>query len=61
MATVPERLSLLRNVVVGALNPFIRRHLARRLSLLNYVERGRREMRFRERDKPESGQSPQAA
>lgn len=45
-ATVPERLVLLRNMVVGALNPFIRRRLARRLSLLNYLEEGRHQEFF---------------
>jgi 2-polyprenyl-6-methoxyphenol hydroxylase-like FAD-dependent oxidoreductase len=40
-ATVPERLVGLRNMVVGALNPFIRKSLARRLSLLDYFEQER--------------------
>jgi hypothetical protein len=42
-ATLPEPLILLRNMVVGALNPFMRRSLARRLSLLNYLEEKRSE------------------
>jgi 2-polyprenyl-6-methoxyphenol hydroxylase-like FAD-dependent oxidoreductase len=40
-ATLPEPLVLLRNMVVGALNPFIRQGLARRLSLLGYLEHDR--------------------
>jgi 2-polyprenyl-6-methoxyphenol hydroxylase-like FAD-dependent oxidoreductase len=42
-ATLPEPLVLLRNIVVGALNPLIRKGLARRLSLLNYLDHERSE------------------
>lgn len=61
MATVPERLVLLRNTVVGALNPFIRRRLARRLSLLNYLEQGRRAEVFSGPGGPQAEQTPKAA
>ena len=42
-AMVPQGLVGLRNMVVGALNPFIRKRLARRLSLLDYFEQVRSE------------------
>jgi len=37
IATMPERLRLTRNIILGILNPFIRRRLARRLSLLSLI------------------------
>ncbi len=40
-ATLPEPLVLLRNMVVGALSPFLRRGLAHRLSLLTYLDEER--------------------
>lgn len=60
-ATLPERLVLLRNMVVGALNPFIRRRLARRLSLLNYLDQGRRDVVFSGRNDPRSEQPSKVA
>jgi len=37
IATMPERLRLTRNIILGILSPFIRRRLARRLSLLSLI------------------------
>jgi 2-polyprenyl-6-methoxyphenol hydroxylase-like FAD-dependent oxidoreductase len=49
-ATIPEPLSLIRNLLVGALSPIIRRRLAWRLSQLGYLERnGSSRLRTNER------------
>jgi len=40
-ATMPQHWSMLRNLVVEALGPLIRGRLARRLSLLDYLDTGR--------------------
>ncbi len=37
IATMPDHLRLTRNIILGILNPFIRRRLARRLSLLSLI------------------------
>lgn len=41
IATIPEPISLIRNLLVGALSPMIRQRLAWRLSQLGYLQRNR--------------------